>query len=366
MPSEKVVMSMTPTQQPTSTAMKKRPMMKAGKCPEGIQDLISSFNIPTMNASYLSQLQQQDGLLLVQVINGTVHLQDAPAKEEMVFERDRREAFLQMLTDSLPSLESRDFSLLVSSKDCCGAAGPIFSVTRCHGTGQLPYVQWNRIRDGPFIGWNRRQRRARDRVRQIQWDAKKATAVFRGSVARRWSYSPNGIERSTLLNDDNWRQVGRTILADLANSTAPESLLDVQLRFVRDKVPSFPFREAEQEMSMEEQATHFRYTAIVEGNCGWADRFKSFLSMGTLCMVQETSCREFYGWLARPGIEYLSVAGNLQNLTETIRWARANNVAARGIAEAGMRFADQYLTEASMQCYMRALFREYQRHWEEV
>jgi hypothetical protein len=254
--------------------------------------------------------------------------------------------------------------MLLSTKDCCPSGGPVFSVTRCEDTQQIPYVQWNKIRDGPFNAWNRRMRRARERVKKTPWALRRPTAVFRGSVARKWSFDEHGYPQMTILGEGNWRKVGRTILAHMANETEAMNYLDVKLRYVKEKIPSFPFAEAEDEIPMEVQASKFKYTVIVEGNCGWADRFKSFLSMGSLCFVQVTPCKEYYGLLAKPFIDYLPVAGNLQNLTEAIAWARSNEQEAQKIALNGIKFSDKFLTEASMQCFMRELFLAYQSRFQ--
>lgn len=334
---------------------------KGAHCANGINELIESFDIPNINNESITMMRH-DGNTLVQVINGTIFYQPGPS-EEMIFERHRREAFLEMLHDTLPYLHRKDFELVLSVKDCCVGTGPIFSVTRCKGTGQLPFVQWNKIRDGPLTKWNHRMRRSRERVRRKPWAGRKSTAVFRGSVAKRWSFDENGVEKQTLITTDNWRRVGRTILAHFANETKQLEYLNVELRYASEKINSYPFKEAESEMSMEEQAQRFKYTVIVEGNCGWADRFKSFLAMGTLCLVQETPCKEYYSLLAKPKQHYIPIAGTLADLTDAIQWSRDHDEEARKIAMNGMKFADTYLTESSMRCYMRELLLAYQQRF---
>ncbi len=340
-----------------------KPPPKIAKCDIAILNLVDSFDIPIVNPELISELRNDKPLALIQVINGTIFTQ-SENEQEMVFERDRREDFLKMLSDSLPFLAQKDFELLLSTKDCCTSSGPVFSVTRCDHTQQIPYVQWNKIRDGPFSAWNRRMRRARERVKKTPWVSRRSTAVFRGSVARKWSFDEDGYPQMTSLNEGNWRKIGRTILAHIANETGSMNYLDVKLRYVKEKLPNFPFAEAEDEMPMEVQAARFKYTVIVEGNCGWADRFKSFLSMGSLCFVQTTPCREYYSLLARPFIDYVPVAGNLQNLTEAIEWARSNDQEAQRVAHNGIKFSDRFLTETSMQCYMRHLFLAYQSRFQ--
>lgn len=334
---------------------------KGVPCAQGIRELIDSFEIPKIDHKLIESIRD-DRNTLIQVINGTILYESGPS-DEVLYERHRRESFLELLNDSLPYLEKKDFELVISVKDCCSGTGPIFSVTRCKDTMQLPFVQWNKVRDGPFNKWNQRMAQSRDRVKKISWEKRKNTAVFRGSVAPRWSFDHNGAEGQTRLTNGNWRRVGRTILAHLANEIQKYNYLDVELRFATDKVSEYPFKEAEKEISMTDQARKFKYTVIVEGNCGWADRFKSFLSMGTMCLVQETYCKEYYTLLARPNQDYIPVSGTLSNLTTAIQWSRDNDQQAKLIAENGMKFADKYLTESSMRCYMRELFAAYQRQY---
>lgn len=343
----------------------KQNKIKRPQCADGIVELIQSFDIPQINHKVISEHYQPDTMTLIQVINGTIY-SSPPSHNEMVFERDRRTAFLWMLNHALPGLPSnKDFELLLSVKDCCDQSqAPIFSVTRCSDTNQLPYVQWNQIRDGPLDSWNLRMRRGRGRMKKCLWDQRLPTAIFRGSLSKKFSFNELGQPQTTTVNRANWRRVGRSILAHLANETKREQLFDVKLRYVKKIIDDYPFEEASEEISMEQQACKYKYTAIVEGNCGWADRFKSFLSMGTLCLVQETLCKEYYGLLATPNHHYIPIAGSLNNLTEAVRWARSHDVEVKQIIENGIKFFDKYLTKSSMLCYMQELLSAYQTKYE--
>lgn len=337
------------------------------ECPERIEAFIDSLQFQNITRHRIHALKKTNENYLIQVINGSIFYEDYSTDDLMIFEKARLEAFLEMLHDSLPHLASdKNFDLVLSVKDCCMSRGPVFSVTRCKGTEQIPYVQWNHVRDGPLTKWNQRMRTARKRALKRPWIDKKSAAIFRGSVANKWSFDADGEEAMTRLNASNWRKVGRTILAHLADQHS--SLLDVKLRYAREKIPDFPYEEASEEMPMEQQAREFKYTVIVEGNCGWADRFKSFMAMGTVCLVQSTPCQEYYSWMAEPFSEYVPVQGTLGNLTDSIEYLRANDIMAQNISKNAMQFAEKYLSESAMRCYMVRLLQKYQRaynpHWE--
>ena len=80
------------------------------------------------------------------------------------------------------------------------------------------------------------------------------------------------------------------------------------------------------------QQEEYRYQIIAEGHCGWSDRLRLALFMGPLLLMQESSCREFYGLGLEPWVHYVPVADNLQDLRERVEWARAHEADAEAIA----------------------------------
>lgn len=339
--------------------------------PEMLQ-LIDSFQIGALfkNATFNVKEYSMDGITVIMVKSGRITYSQPPVNE-MSFERDRRGAFLELLSLALREMERRgkltDFHLLLSVKDCCLFTDnyPIFSVTRCQNSTHLPITQLNAARDGPLKNWNRRMRRGRGllAIKYPPWEERRDVAVFRGSLAPIWSFTERGEVGLTRVTQANWRWVGRGILAHLANQT---NLLNVQLRHVKHFIPSFPFPEASlEELSMEEQAGTFKYTVVVEGNCGWADRLKTFLSLGAVIFLQETPCNEHYTLLLTPWRHYIPVKGDLSDLIERIQWARDNMERAKEISEEGRRFADLFLTESALISWTVSLVEAYAEAYRE-
>jgi len=63
--------------------------------------------------------------------------------------------------------------------------------------------------------------------------------------------------------------------------------------------------------------------------------------------------------LLQPWVHYVPVASDLGNLSDAVRWVRANGGAARRMADAGAKLVDEALSARAMERYMRALLRGY-------
>lgn len=66
-------------------------------------------------------------------------------------------------------------------------------------------------------------------------------------------------------------------------------------------------------------------------------------------VLQSFPYEEWYVRFMRPFVEYVPLAGDLSNLTETLEWVRDNDGRVREIARAGREFYRRYLSYAAME-----------------
>ena len=85
---------------------------------------------------------------------------------------------------------------------------------------------------------------------------------------------------------------------------------------------------------------------------------ESLLS-GAVVLKQEMGVVEWFEPLLQPWVHYVPVSSDLGNLSDAVRWVRANGGAARRMADAGAKLVDEALSARAMERYMRALLRGY-------
>jgi len=52
------------------------------------------------------------------------------------------------------------------------------------------------------------------------------------------------------------------------------------------------------------QWARHKYVLFMEGTEEWADRLKLLLQLGSVVLVQELWCNEYYFWMMRPWVHY--------------------------------------------------------------
>ena len=112
---------------------------------------------------------------------------------------------------------------------------------------------------------------------------------------------------------------------------------------------------------MQEQAKLYRYAVYAEGACGWADRLKAQLASGTVMLLQETPCWEFFQPLLQPGHHYIPISGDLSNLPQVIQSLRIHDEGAREVSLAAAQFVHEHLREEQWDRYIFAVLKRYAR-----
>ena len=95
-----------------------------------------------------------------------------------------------------------------------------------------------------------------------------------------------------------------------------------------------------------------------EGHCGFADRGKHILWLGTTLFHQESFCAEYYMIAARPWVHYVPVSYTFDSLEAAIGWARDHPKDVARIRENARYFAGVWLSAAGVLAYFEALLAE--------
>lgn len=185
---------------------------------------------------------------------------------------------------------------------------------------------------------------------QPSWSAKSDIAVWRGSTT------------GGIWTEPGWRNLTRAKLSRLCN-VRPD-LCDAKINgYVQggESIQSVIENElgTAPRMKIEEMCAH-KYIIVVDGNGPASSRLVSLLThCHSVLLVQETQVRLF--WMAgfQPFVHYIPVAASLDNLLEQIEWARANDDAARQIAENAHEFALKHINDAFVSHYVIELLRAY-------
>jgi len=114
-----------------------------------------------------------------------------------------------------------------------------------------------------------------------------------------------------------------------------------------------------QNIPLLDQDKNYKYVIYAEGNCGWADRLKMLLHLRMAIIMQDTPCIEYYALFIKPFVHYLPVDSTFDNLTDTIRWAEANDNKIRKMVTDAQDLARNILSINGMKYYFKALIKRY-------
>lgn len=157
-------------------------------------------------------------------------------------------------------------------------------------------VQWYDMRDGLLIDVDNRLHNYATYARNLSWESRANVAVFRGNL--RHTTTVKELPSNTFrlkLNSTTWLQYGRGKLVTLRQQANASQYLNINLGrgtqadVVKDNwndILASLITDEPQQLSMFEQARLFKYTVYAEGNCGWADRLKWYLSLGLVPILQ--------------------------------------------------------------------------------
>merc|ERR1711933_107283 len=96
------------------------------------------------------------------------------------------------------------------------------------------------------------------------------------------------------------------------------------------------------------------------GNGPCAGRFEHLLAGNSVVFKQESSDIEFYYKGLQPGKHFISIAADMSNVVQKLRYAMQNDSVSR-IASNANFFVRNYLSPDSVACYVAELFTQYAR-----
>ena len=208
---------------------------------------------------------------------------------------------------------------------------------RCQAKAYLPFFFWYRPNVfGSLADWDATTSALRARASALPWASRAPLAFFRGSINE--NMSPHACLRAPPHE--------RPTRCELLHaSVAQPSLIDYKV----GPNTSRPFA----------QWARHKYVLFMEGTEEWADRLKLLLQLGSVVLVQELWCNEYYFWMMRPWVHYVPVSTRMEDLVDTVRWLRAHDAVAQRIGAAGQRFAAEHLSLANVRTFHRELLLGY-------
>ena len=262
---------------------------------------------------------------------------------------------------------------------CLAGAQPVFSSTTNEADPVIPFVHWMQgpDRDVDLAYWSPSEaHRHHNDSRSVEqrWAAKAAKAVFRGALHRLSVYSHSWRRdgpRRTQVARDNWASVGgRTGLIsarrqhpDLLNvrlaQKTTEAREGLQKRLGIDDA-TWDTMDRPEYLSLDDQASRFKYVLNVEGHGGWADReYKLMLQAQLLTIVQDMPALPWYHLFLKPFEHYVPVDSDLTNLSSAVQWAVQNDDSARQIALKANAAIRELLHPRAMFRYAEEILRGY-------
>jgi hypothetical protein len=103
----------------------------------------------------------------------------------------------------------------------------------------------------------------------------------------------------------------------------------------------------------------FKYVLQLDGNGAPASRALPFMFLGSLTLKQESPYQEFFYPSLSPYVHYLPMDANATDVLSRIRWAKANDAAAKRIADTSKQWACAHLHDAEITCYVVRLLTQY-------
>ncbi|GAQ87606.1 hypothetical protein KFL_003640080 [Klebsormidium nitens] len=233
--------------------------------------------------------------------------------------------------------------------DAADVSLPILNVVSCDGSADIPFPYFEHV-DGPPRRWAAAFEDARAARAAHSPALRIRKAVFRGGGGRGCFLDADdrgwGGDK-VAVSEDTWQRCGRERLVFLVRAGSRPELYDVMLSDT-DQVGGFRewaagmVTRGRPRLSRAEQEA-YRAVIHVEGNCGWANRLKHELHMGTVLLKQRTPCWEYYELGLRPWEHFVPVDYNLSNLTAAIEWVLANGEEADAMVNRMHAYADEVL-----------------------
>lgn len=178
----------------------------------------------------------------------------------------------------------------------------------------------------------------------VPWEGKKPQLVWRGSSAQK------NYDGACFITRDNMHRFSRIKLCQL--SLDYPSLIDAKFTLLWQVSDPSLLNSFKGDYISYEKQLEYKYHTLIDGNsCSYTDSGWRFFTNSVVFKPDSDTIQWYYNELI-PGIHYLSVKRNLDDLVEKIWWAIAHDAEAEQIAHNAREFAVTHLTVAEHLAYL--------------
>jgi hypothetical protein len=185
------------------------------------------------------------------------------------------------------------------------------------------------------------------------WHTKTEQLIWRGSSAQK------GFDNSYVVQSNNFHNFSRITLCQL--SLQFPMLIDAKFtQLSQVENPSLLERYKGEFMSFEEQS-RYKYHILIDGNtCAFSNSCWKFFINSLIFKPDSARIQWYYNELI-PGVHFLPVKANLEDLVDQITWAIENDTSAQLIAKNGRDFAISHLCIEQSLIYLYFVILEYSK-----
>lgn len=199
-------------------------------------------------------------------------------------------------------------------------------------------------------------------IKQIPWENKKPTAVFRGGSTG----------CGTTIKDNNRLKVSHMYQTMLKNQTLIENgfpLLDAGITKWNNRPRK---QENSQYLNIMEEAireiplmnfldyqqqSEYKYVINIDGHVT-AFRISMEMSFGSVILLTKSKYRIWFMDILQPYVHYVPVKEDLSDLIDQIRWCRNNDLKCKEIANNALEFYNVYLSKVGILDYLQKILIE--------
>lgn len=228
---------------------------------------------------------------------------------------------------------------------CYNSYTPILSMCRADNFADIPiptWSDWGRVMMSENKYFPKCQ--TYDTITDIDWNLKKAIAVFRGSTTGQGTNIETNkrmklahLSSLNIIDNDNLPFLDAGITSwnsrPRKNGKYIETLDISSLKLV-------PF------LSLQEQS-QYKYIINVEGHV-CAFRLSVELSLGCVVLIVESKYKLWYSHLLEPYVHYIPIKEDLSDIFDVIKWCKVNDDKCKQIAENARQFWAKYLQKHHM------------------
>ena len=187
------------------------------------------------------------------------------------------------------------------------------------------------------------------------WDTKKQTAVFRGSLNRCTSVKDARLQ-SYILSQKHPEEIDSKIVGFSKHPLLfTKNNRDSIFRFKIPLLENDGDNDNTHFMSLFDQ-TKYKYILHIDGFVA-AWRMVYFLHSGSVILKVDSKWKEYYYDNLKPWIHYIPVKSDLSDLLHKINWCRLNDNKCRDIANNAKSFAESFFTKKNIYNYLANIVR---------